>query len=485
MAFNTIPFFIYYACVLLLFYNIKGNLRWLILLVSGLIFYLNFIPSYVVIILTLIFVDYNIALLLEKTKTQKPRLLLLLTSLSLNIGLLIAFKYFNFLNDNLEKLAGLIGWNYSIESLNLIIPLGLSFHTFQSISYLLDVYKKKWPPEKNLLKYSLFVLFFPQLMAGPIEKASQLLPQFYTKYYPGIEDLKIGFQRILLGIFKKVIIADHLAVIVDIVYRNPYDYIGLPLVIATIAFAFQIYCDFSGYTDIAIGLARTFGIRLEENFKFPYLSSSISTFWRRWHITLYNWFRDYIYFPLGGNRLSQTRTYLNISIVFLLSGLWHGASWTFIFWGLLHALYLITENLLSKIKLYRLKLPSVIRILITFFFVCVAWIFFRAGTISEAIYILTNSHKGLGSLVNNLIQGDLIAASIYTFSQGSGLGVSNWEILILCLTSLGLLFFEGKLLPDKFYNYPRTIRWTINLIMVVAIINFSIGTNEPFIYFQF
>lgn len=485
MAFNSIPFLIFYAIILVLFYTVKNNLRWLILIPAGFIFYMYFIPSYVIIILTLIFIDYNVALLLEKIKTQRLRTLILLVSLLANLGLLFIFKYLGFLNTNLEKLAYLIGWNYGVETFNLILPLGLSFHTFQSISYTVDVYKRKWPAEKNLLKYSLFVLFFPQLVAGPIEKASQLLPQLFTKYYPKVEDLKIGFQRILFGLFKKIVIADHLAIIVDTVYKNPQDYIGLPLIMATVAFAFQIYCDFSGYSDIAIGLARTFGIKFEENFNMPYFASSISSFWRRWHMTLYNWFREYVYFPLGGNRVSKLRSYLNITTVFLLSGLWHGAAWTFVIWGLLHAIYIIAENFLAKLKPNHLRLPSLLKILLTFFFVCLAWIFFRANNLSDALHILTNSHKGLGHLFRSLFEADFFAANSYLFSQGTGLGATKTEILLLTITAIGLLIFEYKSPPARLYNYPYFIRWGINLFLVLAILNFSIGANDPFIYFQF
>lgn len=482
MLFNSIPFLLFYILVLVLFYKLSHFQRWVMLIFAGAFFYMYFIPSYIIILLILIFIDFNVARQIPVSRHKK---LLLFFSISSNLGLLLVFKYLNFLNSNIGELAKLVGWNYGIETFSLILPLGLSFHTFQSISYVVDVYRKKWKPEKNLLKYSLFVLFFPQLVAGPIERASQLMPQLFVKIEASTENLKIGFQRILFGLFKKIVIADHLAIIVDSVYKSPDQFIGFPLVLATAAFAIQIYCDFSGYSDIAIGLARTFGIKLEENFNSPYLSTSISMFWRRWHISLYKWFQDYIYIPLGGSRVGKLKHSFNILIVFLISGLWHGASWTYIVWGLLHGIFLIGESILNKIKTPLTHLPKVIKIFSIFLLVSFAWIFFRANNLADAFYIVNNFYLGYGALLRQILMGDLYAANSYLFLQNGGLNMSGIEVAIILTSIVSLFIFEIINEKKSFFEFPKSIRWIINILICLTIINFSVGQNLPFVYFQF
>ena len=480
MIFNSVPFLIFYLIVLTFFYTLPGKLKWFFLIAAGAFFYMYFIPSYILLLLLLIVIDFNTALLMGKSKNTK-RKVFLLVSICSNLGLLFIFKYFDFLNLNLNQLAKIIHWNYPLETLKLIIPLGLSFHTFQSISYIVDVYKRKWKAEKNFFKYCLYVMFFPQMVAGPIERPSNLLPQLFQKVKTDPENLYLGFQRILFGLLKKIVIADNLAILVNKVYLDPQSYIGFPLILATIAFAVQIYCDFSGYSDIAIGIARTLGIKLDENFKSPYFASSISNFWRRWHITLYNWFRDYVYIPLGGNKLGQPRHYLNILIVFTLSGLWHGAAWTYIIWGLIHGIYLVTENILGKF--IKIKLPGLIKIALTFSLVNIAWIFFRAKNLTDALYIITHLQSGFGSLLIHIKNFDLTAVKNYLLYQNGNLGLTNTSIAALMLIITILFIFEKK--SNSFFNFPRPLRWAINVAICLTILNFSIGIKEPFIYFQF
>ncbi len=485
MSFNSITFLLFFPITILLFYLLRNPYRWYMVLVASCIFYMFFIPKYVLILFLLIAIDYTAGLLMDKTKKRK---LILLVSIITNLGILFLFKYFNFFNENIAELAKLIHWSYSLETLSLILPIGLSFHTFQSLSYVVEVYKKNWKPEKNIFKYALYVMYFPQLVAGPIERPQHVLPQLFTTVKFNSDNMLSGLQRILLGLFKKVVIADRLALVVNQVYSTPHDYIGFPLVLATVCFAFQIYFDFSGYTDIALGAAKTMNIKLMENFQSPYLARSISDFWRRWHISLYSWFRDYVYIPLGGNRVSLLRQSLNIFIVFLLSGLWHGASWTYIVWGCIHGGYIIIATLWSKTKMSRLESPisSVflvpLQIVLTFILVSIAWVFFRANSISDALYILSHSMKGYGSIIKSIFHFDWYPVILYATKQGAGLGLPNEEILL----AFGAIFIIGisGFLKRKI-GTAGYVQWVVYLLLGLMVLNFGVGDRTPFIYFQF
>ncbi|HEX9151874.1 MAG TPA: MBOAT family O-acyltransferase, partial [Flavobacterium sp.] len=346
-------------------------------------------------------------------------------SLIANIGVLAVFKYYNFLNENLSFLIGSLGYQNKIPFLYILLPIGLSFHTFQAMSYTIEVYRGNYKAEKNFGIYALYVMFFPQLVAGPIERPQNILPQFHIKQYLNYEDLTAGFRLMLWGFFKKIVIADRLAVYVDSVYNNAERHSGITLLIATIFFAFQIYCDFSGYSDIALGTARVMGYRLMLNFRRPYLSRSIKEFWSRWHISLSTWFRDYLYIPLGGNRVSKPRWYLNIFIVFMISGLWHGASWTYIIWGALHGFYqvfgLLADKLKEKIPSLSLKpgpLQIIFQIGLTFILATFAWIFFRANSVQDAFTIVNG---------------------IFTWKSG-GLFIGSASNMLYSLIGLSILF---------------------------------------------
>lgn len=345
-------------------------------------------------------VDFLLGLAISSTTDLRYRRLLLVLSLSANLGLLGFFKYFNFFADSFARLLNVIGWHASWVELRIILPVGISFYTFQTLSYTIDVYRGHLKAERNPINYLAFVSFFPQLVAGPIERATNLLPQFQTKRAFDYEEAADGCRQFLWGFCKKLILADRLGLIVDHVYADSSAHHGPTLIIATIAFAFQIYCDFSAYSDMAIGTAKLFGIRLMQNFAHPYFSRSVAEFWRRWHISLSTWFRDYVYIPLGGNRVSRSAQATNILVTFGLSGLWHGASWNFLIWGLLNGLFVLPQTLLPRLNTKRSKefaggeslFPtpkSIASMFVTFLLISITWVFFRAPTLDSSIDILT------------------------------------------------------------------------------------------------
>lgn len=336
MLFNSLQFLIFFPIVILLYYLLPHSKRWIFLLLASYYFYMSWNPAYIVLILISTLVDYFAAIKMSEQDNINKRKIYLFFSLFANLGLLFIFKYFNFFNDSVRLLFQSLGVNYGVPSLSLLLPVGISFYTFQTLSYTIDVYRGVTKPERHFGIFAVYVSFFPQLVAGPIERSERLLPQFRVPVIPNENNFSSGMKLMVWGFFKKVVVADNVAIIVNQVYNNVNEYQGLPLIIATFLFAIQIYCDFSGYSDIAIGSARVMGIHLMKNFNTPYFSKSITEFWKRWHISLSTWFRDYVYIPLGGNRVSKPRHYLNLFLTFLISGLWHGANWTFVIWGALH-----------------------------------------------------------------------------------------------------------------------------------------------------
>ena len=498
MLFNSLQFLIYFPIVTILYFWLPHKYRWFLLLTASVIFYMAFIPKYILILLVTILVDYFSAIWMEKTE-GKLRKIFLVTSLTTTFSILFVFKYFNFFAVNLTSLAHIIGWNYSIESLGIILPLGLSFHTFQGMSYIIEVYRGKFKAEKNLGIYALYVMFYPQLVAGPIERPQNLIHQFYEEHKFDYIRVTDGLKLMAWGMFKKVVIADRLAVLVNWVYNDIHSFTGFPIFIATIFFSFQIYCDFSGYTDIARGAASVMGFNLMKNFDRPYFSKSISEFWKRWHISLSTWFRDYLYIPLGGNRVSTFRWYFNLFFVFLVSGLWHGASWTFIIWGGLHGLYLIfsiiTKKLREKVKnfvgLNKYKqINKLIQIITTFCLVSFAWIFFRANNLSDAIYVVKNILTWIPKSFSALISFnfnyfiDLIKSVLNLGLSSLGVFLSIFSIFILICAQLiqrknGVI----KLISKK----PLFVRWALYYSLIISIIVFGFyhAGNQQFIYFQF
>jgi len=404
MLFTSLQFLLFLPLVVAIYFVSPLRYRWLWLLAASYYFYMSWKLEYGILLLLATTIAYTMARLMAGTEDRARRKLFLTISIATSLGMLFLFKYFNFFNESLSTFLTQFSLPYAVPGLEILLPVGISFYTFQTMSYTIDVYHRRLAPETHFGIFALYVAFFPQLAAGPITRAGILLPQFHQKQPLDAQRIGSGLQLILWGFFKKIVIADRLAVYVATVYNNPDVYYGLPILIATYFFAFQIYCDFSAYSDIAIGAARLMGYELMRNFRQPYFATSIPEFWGRWHISLSTWFRDYLYIPLGGNRVAQWRVYLNLLIVFVVSGLWHGANWTFVMWGALHGVYSAltvawsrgwpparaakTEQARSAQEFSWGKLG---KILLTFHLVLLAWVFFRADSIGDAFTLLRNA----------------------------------------------------------------------------------------------
>jgi len=449
--------------------------------------------EYLILILVSTAVDYFVAIQMSKQTVSSKRKLYLILSLLVNLGLLFGFKYFNFFNDSLRTIFHQFNVFYNVPTFKVLLPVGISFYTFQTLSYTIDVYRKKREPEKHIGIFALYVAFFPQLVAGPIERSTRLLPQLVKKYNFDYDRVTDGLKLMLWGFFKKVVIADRVAVIVNQVYNNPQDAVGLPLLIGTYLFAFQIYCDFSGYSDIAIGAAKVFGIDLMENFRRPYFAKSIREFWQRWHISLSTWFRDYLYKSLGGSKTTRWRWYYNIMIVFLISGLWHGANWTFVIWGCLHGSYYLfsywTRNVRRQLtQFFKLdKMPwlhKILRVLFIFHIVVISWIFFRANNLSEAIFICTHLFTGVGDVLNRVLE---LGISPGIFNYGFELSVSEMLIGMLAIMILGIHHVIQRKQSARIWLSTKPIwyRWTVYYCLLISVLIFGYLEPSEFIYFQF
>ncbi|MDB5228837.1 MAG: rane bound O-acyl transferase family protein [Bacteroidota bacterium] len=476
MLFNSIEFLLFFPIVTILYYLVPHKFRWLHLLLASCFFYMFFIPVYIFILFFTIVIDYYAGILLENTASKNKKFYLIL-SLIANIGVLSVFKYYNFFIDNVNTvLQGMHITTVSIPFLKIILPIGLSFHTFQAMSYTIEVYRGNQKAERHFGYYALYVMFYPQLVAGPIERPQNILHQLHEYKKFDYNTVVSGLRLMLWGFFKKCVIADKIALLADPVFFKPDLFKGFPMVIAILAFTFQIYCDFSGYSDIARGSARTMGINLMQNFNVPYISKSIDEFWRRWHISLSSWFRDYLYIPLGGNRVSEVRRYLNVFIVFLVSGLWHGANWTFVVWGALHGSFIILA--LGRDKFFpNIKLPSFFQWMTTFILVAMVWTFFRAKDIHQALYVLQHALSGITHPVEYLLKG-FVYIKFWKFT-----GID----MIVLLISLFLLFYiEMKSNVQQWLQLrPVWVRWNIYILMTACIILFGVFDSRQFIYFQF
>ncbi len=491
MLFNSISFVLFFIVTGLLYYALPHRFRWFWLLAAGFYFYMVFIPAYVLVLVFLIGVDYVLGRQIEDMENGAKKKTLLILSIGANIGTLFIFKYFNFFNQNLSELAQVLHWNYPIPALQFILPLGVPFHVFQSLSYIIEVYRGNQKAERHLGIYALYVMFFPQLVAGPIERPQNLLHQFHEAHPFNGQQVLDGLKLMLRGFFKKIVIADRLALLVNHVYGNVSDSNGLVLGIATIAFAIQIYCDFSGYSDIALGSAQVLGYQLMKNFNQPYFATSISDFWRRWHISLSSWFRDYVYIPLGGNQVSTFRKYLNILIVFLLSGLWHGANWTFVVWGAWHGTLLILSDVTRKIRssfistlnlVDRPWLHRSIQIIITNLLVSFGWIFFRAKDFTEALDIIQRIFSSLFHVLRpDFFQSNLINESM--------LGLALFPLSIVLISIFLMLALEPLQKIGWVQKYterlPSWLRASRYYLAIFWILFFGYVGESTFIYFQF
>lgn len=454
MLFNSLDYLFFLPAVVLLYYLLPQRLRWILIFVSSCLFYMAFIPKYILVLFAIIGIDYSAAIWMEKLH-GKARKRLLLISLFANVGILAFFKYFGFANQTLIDFFALFGKEFKYYDLGIILPIGLSFHTFQSMSYTIEVYRGQQKAEKHLGYFANYVLFFPQMVAGPIERYATLGEELRKTQTLNYQNLSAGFRLVLLGFVVKMVIADQLAPFVNQVYANPTAYNQLQIVAALVFFAFQIYADFFGYSLIAQGSARLLGIHIMDNFKTPYFAKSVGEFWRLWHISLSTWFRDYLYIPLGGNRVSTWRWALNTLFVFGISGLWHGANWTFIIWGLLHGIFLLLEK----------PLKNFANTLSTFLLVCFAWVFFRAPDFSTALQIL----KG-----------------VYTTAPIKETWLDFWTPLLALVLLLILEFSYRKERFDQLLErVPLVARWSIYFVLIFSLLALSGTQKFTFIYFQF
>ena len=481
MTFNSIEFLIFYPIVLLLYFVLPKVAKWPMLLVASYFFYMCYNPALVVLIFGTTLVSWVCSILCEHTEKRALKRLYLTLTLIVSLGVLFFYKYFDFVSTSIFDI---FMPNDDPMLLNLLLPVGISFYTFQTLSYVIDVYRGDIKTERNFFFYALFVSFFPQLVAGPIERPGNLIPQLKSPKKFNKDDAVKGAKHMIVGFFKKICVADTIAVAVNSIYNNVESATSFGVILATVLFAVQIYCDFSGYTDIAIGCARIMGIRLMKNFNHPYHATTIKEFWSRWHISLSTWFRDYLYIPLGGNRCSKARHMLNLFIVFLVSGIWHGAAATFIIWGAIHGVYQIVGNLTYKPRARLLKAcdlsessPLVIwgRRIITFILVSFAWLFFRANSVDDALYLLRTLFSFEGKMSDTL---DLM-----------GLDLAHIILVVAAIFTL-ILIDHALTYEDEGDNSGMLVRggsfvyftWAIIVCWVLLL---SQNLVSSFIYFAF
>jgi len=483
--FNSIEFLVFFPLVATVFFIIPHRWRWVLLLGASYFFYTRWNLKYIVVLLAMTVIGYAGGRLLEQQVRPTTRRWILSLSLFTSLGTLFFFKYADLSNRALHAIFDRVGIGYGID---LVLPLGISYFTFQTLGYIIDIYRGTAKAERHAGIYALFIAFFPHLTAGPISRANQLLPQFRTIPSPDYELIVSGLLRMVWGFFKKMVIADRLASVVSTVYGDPTAYTGAALLLATYAFAFQVYCDFSGYADIAIGAARVMGFKLPENFQQPYYAQSIPEFWRRWHITLYNWLRDYVFYPFS--RVLKRSGYasdqllvlaLPSMLTMLVSGLWHGTNWTFIVWGALHGIFMVSSILWSRAKVslrWRSSIPPQVatglKIFCTFNLVCFAWIFFRASSISDALYILQHLFVSLE-----------LNSSLYKLMP---LGWYDWLIALLAIFTMEVVHYSQRKygsMREVMLRQPIWLRWAVYYALVVVIFMFGKFGAGEFIYARF
>ncbi|WP_460217915.1 MBOAT family O-acyltransferase [Psychroserpens sp. MEBiC05023] len=486
MIFNSLEFAIFLPLVFSLYWFVlKGKLRAqnFLIVIASYVFYGWWDWRFLSLILFSTLVDYSIGKWLEKEERSSYRKLLLWISICVNLGFLGFFKYYNFFVDSFVNAFSFFGYQFGSSSLNILLPVGISFYTFQTLSYTIDVYRKNLKPTNDFISFSAFVSFFPQLVAGPIERATNLLPQFHKQREFDYKLASDGMRQILWGLFKKIVIADNCAIFANQIFNNYQDYEGSTLLIGSVFFALQIYGDFSGYSDIAIGTSRLFGFNLKQNFAFPYFSRDIAEFWRRWHMSLSTWFRDYLYIPLGGSRGGISSKIRNTFIIFIVSGFWHGANWTFVFWGFLNACYFLplmilkrnrkNTNAIAEGRLFP-TLKELTGMCLTFFMTCIAWIFFRADSIGVAFDYLNRMFAESLFTIPVVLPNVLIALVAFFF-------VIEW----LQRDKLHGLEFNQNSINRSVYRF-KFLRWTMYMVLILMIYflgNFT--TDIEFIYFQF
>jgi D-alanyl-lipoteichoic acid acyltransferase DltB (MBOAT superfamily) len=469
MTFNSLPFLIFLPVMVILYYVLPHRWRWVLLLAGSYYFYMCWMPEYSVLIILSTIVDYFMAIMMEKYEEKRKRRKFLLVSIVSNLGLLFAFKYFDFFRSSATVILHQFNILDQLPELHVLLPVGISFYSFQALSYTIDVYNGHYKAERHPGYFALFITYFPQLVAGPIERYDRLAPQLQAFHKPVYENFANGFRMVLYGLFIKMAIADNLAVYVEQIYSQPADYNTFSILTGLVFYSFQIYADFFGYSTIAIGAALLMGVNLMDNFRTPYLAGNISEFWKRWHISLSTWFRDYLYIPLGGNKVKISRWALNIFIVFTVSGLWHGANWTFVIWGAVFGIVFLAESFFRRTfgwttpeKWTLLRFAGVLK---TFTIVTLAWIFFRSENLEKAKMVFS-------SLWNNTGKAD------------------NFHIDPVILVLFGFFVLSDILLFNKRFDVwcaqkPVWLRWGVYFVLLFALMGLSGTDNQPFIYFQF
>lgn len=469
MLFNSIAFLLFFPIVCLLYFSIPSSWlrgRNLLLLGASYFFYMNWKPAYALLLLTSTVVTYLAALGISRFEEKRKKRLCLVGSLVLNLAILFLFKYYNFLAGNIEYFLQAVGIGIDLPEFGLLLPVGISFYTFQALGYSIDVYRGTTPVERDFSTYALFVSFFPQLVAGPIERSNNLLPQFKERHYFDYDQVMAGVRLMVWGYFLKLVLADRCGIYVDAVFNHVDQHNGGSFLVASLLFPFQIYGDFAGYSLIAVGVARVLGFRLMENFHRPYFACSVGEFWHRWHISLSTWFKDYVYIPLGGNRVSKMRNYLNLLVTFIVSGIWHGANWTFFCWGTLHGCLLCLEKALGIGKRKYAGARRFCHWAVTFMLVCMAWILFRANTMNDALTVITG---------------------IFTNPGAPKPEFANFIAIALAMTVLLTKEFN-----DEYhwkYSFAESSSWFVRhvylILMIAYIILFGVLGGDQFIYFQF
>ncbi len=470
MLFNSLQFALFFVIVTAVFFALPHRFRWIHLLIASCVFYCAFVPIYILILFFTILIDYIAGIYIEGAQGSRRKLFLTISLVS-NLGVLAFFKYYNFFIENVNAIIVALGWKvHEVPLLHILLPIGLSFHTFQAMSYVIEVYRHRQKAERHLGLYSLYVLFYPQLVAGPIERPQNVLPQFREEKKFDAAEAISGLQQMIWGLFKKVVVADQLAIYVNSIYNNWEVNSGFTLIFATYCFAFQIYCDFSGYSDMALGAARVMGYRLMINFNLPYFSKSVTEFWRRWHMSLSSWLRDYLYISLGGNRLGKWKTYRNLIVTMLLGGLWHGASWNFVIWGFLNGLYLSIEKLLDT---HKVRASSFLlqcgQVFITFHLICLTWVFFRANSFKQAMGILNNMIQPFHFWNLRIQDTGIFAGMTFAF-----------------FVLLFIEFFFLRKKGDSFFTMRsagRSVAWLVGFTLLIIL--FGVSEGDQFIYFQF
>ncbi len=478
-------FVLYYSVV-------PDRYRWLLLLVGSCYFYMAYVPKFILILFFLITIDFILGIQIAQASGRK-RKTLLLVSICANLGTLFFFKYFNFFSENVASIANLIHWNYSTILLQIALPLGLSFHVFQSLSYVIEVYKGKQTPEKHYGIYALYVMFFPQLVAGPIERPQHMLHQFHEPHAFNFLQIRKGLELMLWGFFKKLVIADRIGILVGHVYANIAGTSGAGLLIAVLLFSYQLYCDFSGYSDIAVGSAMVFGYDLTNNFDRPYASRSIAELWRRWHISLSNWLKDYLYYPLAfaGKKITKYRLYGSLFITFVLIGLWHGASWTYVIFGAIQGWYLVfslwtkdiraTVSRVTRISVYP-KIQKGWQIVATFVLFTVSLVFFRAENVHQALQIFNK----IGYSFTHPLNEYALLRKTFSF-ESLGVTMMILELIVAAIIFLEVIQYVQGIKGSRFIlsDTKRYFRWTVYYGLVLGILLFGYLGAEPFVYFKF